>query len=494
MGIIFENVEIARNDFMILSALNFNLSEYQRLVVFGESGSGKSTLVDAIAGRVFPKKGKIIKDKSKKVVLVNRDYNFHRLVGPVYQYYQQRFNAFDAALGPTVYEVLQNQVIPVGTVNQNSVERGLPLYSESWLEEVCENLQIKSLLAQKITSLSNGQTRRTLLALALLQKPDILLLDNPFAGLDVNSRKVLKNILGSLTCGQIVLVAQEGNVPSCFTHCMVLEGTKIIFEGERASYSAKSSPTEGLDFSPLEQIPNFNFGSKESFEVGIRLINGKVRYGEKMVLNNVNWCVRRGDKWALMGPNGSGKSSLLSLIVGDNPQCYQNQLYLFDKRRGSGESIWEIKQKIGFVSPELHLYFNKQTTVWKVVASGFFDSAGLFTNLSQKQHEIVLAYLSLLKINQFAERKLGQLSFGQQRLVFLARALVKNPPMLILDEPCQGLDYNQMVFFREILNEIVLRQDKTLVFVTHYEEEIPVCVTKKLYLEEGKVVKIVEND
>ncbi|MBK6976855.1 MAG: ATP-binding cassette domain-containing protein [Cytophagaceae bacterium] len=169
---------------------------------------------------------------------------------------------------------------------------------------------------------------------------------------------------------------------------------------------------------------------------------------------------KKGDKWALTGPNGSGKSSLLSLINADNPQGYQNELYLFDKRRGTGESIWELKQKIGFVSPELQQYFNKQTLVWKVVASGFFDAAGLFRKISGEQSTLVDTYLNLMGIGHLKDRPLQQLSNGQQRLVFLARALVKNPPLLILDEPCQGLDYNQMVFFRELLNEICVRLEK----------------------------------
>jgi molybdate transport system ATP-binding protein len=179
----------------------------------------------------------------------------------------------------------------------------------------------------------------------------------------------------------------------------------------------------------------------------------------------------------------------LSLITGDNPQCYQNQLYLFDQKRGSGESIWDLKKKMGFVSPELHLYFNKNSTVWKVVASGFFDSAGLFQKLTEQQLELTQLYLKLVNLAEVKDRKLNQLSFGQQRLVFLARALVKNPALLILDEPCQGLDYNQMVFFRTVLNEIAVHQNKTLVFVTHYKNEIPVCVNNRLNLSEGKELK-----
>lgn len=486
MSVVFKNVEISKNNFTILSDFNFHLENNENVVVLGESGSGKSTFLDAIAGSVFPTKGKIEKDKSKKIVSVNRDYSFHRLVGPVYQYYQQRFNSQDAELGPTVYEVLQNQVVPVGTINENSVEAKPPLYSEGWLKFIVEKLKLEHLLHQKITSLSNGETRRTLIANALLKKPDILLLDNPFTGLDIKSRMELKLILSDFKETQIILVANAHDIPERFEKVLFIENGKVSFLGKLTEFIPKETKKYSVDTEILEKIESLSIPQFDSFETAIKINNGYVKYGNKLVLQAINWEVKKGEKWALMGPNGSGKSSLLSLITGDNPQCYQNELFLFDRKRGSGESIWDLKKKMGFVSPELHLYFNKNSTVWKVVASGFFDSAGLFQKLTEEQQQLTDLYLQLVNLKELKDRKLNQLSFGQQRLVFLARALVKNPALLILDEPCQGLDYNQMVFFRTILNEIAIHQDKTLLFVTHYEDEIPSCVNKRLNLFEGK--------
>ncbi len=490
MSVVFKNVEISKNNFTILSNFNFQLENSKNLVVLGESGSGKSTFLDAIAGSVFPTKGKIEKDKSKKIVSVNRDYSFHRLVGPVYQYYQQRFNSQDAELGPTVYEVLQNQVVPVGTINENSVEIKPPLYSEDWLAIILQKLKLEHLLYQKITSLSNGETRRTLIANALLKKPDILLLDNPFTGLDIKSRAELKLLLSDFTETQIILVANAYDIPERFEKVLFIENGKVSFSGKLTDFIPKPIKSYSIDAEILKKIELLSIPQFDSFKTAIKINEGHVRYGNKMVLQDINWEVKKGEKWALMGPNGSGKSSLLSLITGDNPQCYQNQLHLFDKKRGSGESIWDLKKKMGFVSPELHLYFNKNSTVWKVVASGFFDSAGLFQKLTEQQLELTELYLDLVNLIEVKDRKLNQLSFGQQRLVFLARALVKNPCLLILDEPCQGLDYNQMVFFRTILNEIVIHLNKTLLFVTHYEDEIPLCINKRLNLFEGKELKL----
>ncbi len=490
MSLKFEHVEISKNNFTILSELSFEIVE--NTVIYGESGSGKSLLLDAMSGRIFPTKGKIIKESQKKLITVARDYSFHQLVGPVYQYYQQRFNTQDAELGPTVYEVLQNQIKPVGTINENSVMVPPPQYAEDWLKIIVKKMKLEGLLYQKITSLSNGETRKSLIAIALLKKPDILLLDNPFTGLDIKSREDLKVLLSELKGIVIVLVASPNDIPKNFKKCIFLENKSIGFIGKKNDYIPKVSYNWNIDNALLKEITaisSLQFKPFESFENAISITNGYVKYGNKFVLEGINWKVKKGEKWALMGPNGSGKSSLLSIIIGDNPQCYQNELYLFDKRRGSGESIWDLKKKMGFVSPELHLYFNKNSTVWKVIASGFFDSAGLFQKLTENQLALTHLYLKLVNLFDLKDRNLNQLSFGQQRLVFLARALVKNPTLLILDEPCQGLDYNQMIFFRSILNEIAVHQNKTLVFVTHYEDEIPACINMRFNLFEGKELR-----
>jgi molybdate transport system ATP-binding protein len=306
----------------------------------------------------------------------------------------------------------------------------------------------------------------------------------------VASRSELKTLLSELSGTQIILVANFKDIPANFEKVLQLEVGKVSYKGKLSNFIPKSSIPYQVSKDLFLTIEKLSSKQYVSFETAISLEEGHVKYGDKIVLQQINWQVKKGEKWALMGPNGSGKSSLLSLITGDNPQCYQNQLYLFDKKRGSGESIWDLKKKMGFVSPELHLYFNKNTTVWKVVASGFFDSAGLFQKISSEQQQLVELYLQLVSLLDLKDRKLNQLSFGQQRLVFLARALVKNPALLILDEPCQGLDYNQMVFFRTILNEIAIHQNKTLLFVTHYEDEIPACINQKLHLFEGKELKV----
>jgi molybdate transport system ATP-binding protein len=478
-----ENVSLIRSQFTLLNNINFELTEGQKWLVTGKSGSGKSSLLDLLAGTAFPTKGKIIKNAPLKIKEVGRDYSFHRIVGKAYQYYQQRYNSQDAEIGPSVWEVLQNRILPLGTTNPNSVSLPKPQYEENWLSQIAQIMHIDYLFDRKITSLSNGETRRTLIAYTLLQRPDVLLLDSPFTGLDIVNRKLLKTILCQIDLKGLVIVSSLNDCPECVTHLLKMEKGEILNCGPlfKVGLSEENHP-ENIDLSKAGFLKQ---ETKNDFEYAIKLKRGWVKYGDKEVLKNINWEVKKGEKWALTGPNGSGKSSLLSLIIADNPQAYQNNLILFDRKRGTGESIWDLKRKTGFVSPELQQYFPKNQTVAKVIGSGFFDSAGLFRKLDNEQNQKIKQIADLLKLADLLDRPISQLSQGQQRMIFLARALVKNPPLLILDEPCQGLDYNQMVFFRETLNTICTETDKTLVFVTHYEEEIPACVNKRICLSDG---------
>lgn len=483
MSFTLENVSVKKSDLTVLSDLSFTYSHSGNWLITGPSGAGKSTFLDLLAGKIFPAQGKFTKDKNLKIVSVSRDYSFHRIVGSAYQYYQQRYNVHDAEVGPTLYEVLQNQVLPLHTVDPASVDLPPLAYPEEKVTEIAEKFKVRQLLDRKVTSLSNGETRRSLLSYWMLKEPDILLLDNPFSGLDVQSRADLKDILNCLENTRIFLVAETKDLPENISNALCFHEGKISYAGPLSQLPQEDSTLHIPDFSAVhtEEHP--------AFETAVQLVNVQVNYGEKTALHAVNWAVKAGECWAVLGPNGSGKSTLMSLLTGDNPQSYRNEIYLFDRKRGSGESIWDIKKRIGFVSPELHLFFPKGTPVWKVIGSGFYDSMGLFRKLAQEQASRIDTYLALFGLSPLKEKRLDQLSTGQQRLVLLLRALVKNPQVLVLDEPCQGLDHNQMVFFRETLDRIVRSQKKTLIYITHYKEEIPSCVNRFLHLDEGRVIQ-----
>jgi molybdate transport system ATP-binding protein len=485
-----QNANVRRPTGLVLQNLTWALKSGEHWAILGPTSSGKSSFLDALSGRLPVASGTyfhpvgVLRDVVEQVA---NDYRFDRQVASSARYYQQRFNADSAEESPTVWEVLQHRIKPTGTVNEQSVELPPPAFSEQWLTEVADWVHITHLLDRHLTSLSNGETRRTLLARSLLRRPEILLLDNPFGGLDVDSRERLHNILNRIAAEgtTLVLVTTPREIPDCITHVVELTDGQISWQGPKADKPAlEESAPETLTDPTL--LPRWLNTTAISFRNAIEMRNVTVRYGDKVVLDAINWEVKRGEKWAVLGPNGSGKSTLLSLITADNPQSYRNDYELFDRKRGTGESIWDIKRNIGFVSPELHLYFPREQPVWKVVASGLFDTAGLFRKLTPDQTGQVEFILDLLRIQSLRDKRLAQLSTGEQRWVLLARALVKNPPLLVLDEPCQNLDPAHIARFRDLVDELCQSPERTLLYVSHYAEEIPTCVKKVLRLDAGK--------
>jgi molybdate transport system ATP-binding protein len=212
-----------------------------------------------------------------------------------------------------------------------------------------------------------------------------------------------------------------------------------------------------------------------------------VTYGDTVVLQNINWTMRHEENWAVLGANGAGKTTLLSLILADNPQSYANEITLFGKRRGSGESVWDIKQKIGWVSPELQAFHQKRTPCLNVVCSGFFDSVGLYKTCSPEQIDTAKHWMQSFGISDLAGHPLGTVSVGEQRLVFLARALVKNPLLLIFDELGQGLDYRNRRRILDLLDQLCLQTQVNLIYVTHHYDEMPQAITHVLKLEQGRI-------
>ncbi len=178
----------------------------------------------------------------------------------------------------------------------------------------------------------------------------------------------------------------------------------------------------------------------------------------------------------------------MSLIAADHPQAYSNDVFLFGRKRGGGETIWEIKRDIGLVSPEIHLYFSEPLTAFRAAATGFFDVLA-YRPTTASQDAVIHGLFEFFGLMSLAQRPFARLSTGEQRLILLMRALVKSPPILILDEPFQGLDVRYVSLLRHWLDNS-LRPEQTLIFVSHVPEEIPQSVDRRMRLENGTVVEM----
>jgi molybdate transport system ATP-binding protein len=326
----------------------------------------------------------------------------------------------------------------------------------------------------------------------LLSKPKILIIDNPFIGLDALSRKLLSAMLEKLSALegiQIVLVLSNPNdIPPFITDVLPVKGKTVLLPMKKSGFDGSEDFRRMLfekeNAGNIEElIPQSS--DELRFNDALLFRNISVRYGTRTILKNINWRVRRGEKWALLGANGSGKSTLLSLVSGDNPQAYANDIVLFDRRRGSGESIWDIKSHIGYISPEMHLFYRKNVSCLDVVASGFFDTIGLYRKYNEVQGNTAMKWMKLLGIEGIKGSSFMHVSTGEQRLVLLARVFVKNPDLLVLDEPLHGLDIANRKRIKQIIDTFCT-EGKSLIYVTHYEDEIPNTVTRRLCLSPQK--------
>ncbi|HVW95781.1 MAG TPA: ATP-binding cassette domain-containing protein [Mucilaginibacter sp.] len=492
-----DNVTVRYLNNVLFSGLNFSVDQGQSCALIGRSGSGKSAMLHTIAGRFNITGGDIeyhlfketqseagtLEDHTrwqKFIALVEPRHHFKNLSNTSDFYYQQRFNSSDSEDALVVEEYL------------NTVT---PAFKEAiyWTrKKVISVLKLDELLTKQIIKLSNGETKRLMIAAALLKSPVLLLLDSPLTGLDVETRKEFNSIIDEIINSGItvVIATSPHEIPDAIAKVVILDAGKVVQQLDKKNFDpelfAEKRPDK-IDNGELKSLLNTGI-AKPAYQSIIKMDDVFIRYGDKVILNKVNWQVTSGERWALLGPNGAGKSTLLSLINADNPQAYANDIVLFDKKRGTGESIWDIKSKIGFVSPELHQYFPTDNSCLQVVESGYYDTLGLFRPSQKSKADIALRWMNALEIGQFARVLLKNIPASAQRLCLLARALIKNPDLLIFDEPCQGLDDHQQQHFKSIVDAICRISNVTMIYVTHYQHEIPDSVTKVLRLDKGAVI------
>ena len=471
-SITVSNLSLSLQGKTLLDAVSFTLHPCEHLAITGISGAGKTLLAKAIAGKLFHKGTVAFTKENCSLHFVEQHYHFKTLSNTSDFYYQQRYNSFDNEDAPTVEKEL-NAIC-------NNTEK---------VQQLLETLHLSHKAASPLLHLSSGEHKRFQLIKAFLAPSNVLLLDEPFTGLDSSSRKELNNILHGLAAQgtQVICITTADEIPSCITHVALLEKGKLVSFSSKVIFQHSCVYTTNLLRGNFSNFPSSNT-VKTNFEKAVRMEDVTVKYGDKTILHHINWEVNRGERWLLKGHNGTGKSTLLSLIYGDNPQTYANKIWLFDRRRGSGESIWDIKNNIGYISPELHWYFDRNTTCYDVIGSGFFDTIGLFRKLSIQQQQITEQWLDLFRLNisHVQKQPLSAISTGEQRLTLLIRALVKDPPLLLLDEPCQGLDALQTKRFVELVDDLCTQLDKTLIYISHYDHEIPQCINKVIELKEGK--------
>ena len=458
-------------DYRMAEPVSLQIYPGEQVAIVGPNASGKTRLIDILTGR-YP-------------LLGTNEVHYHFPDSPHHFVSENiRILSFRDSYGEndTTYYLQQRW-------NQHDIDESTPMVDGRYL-----------------ISLSSGELRKYQLQKALASSPRLLILDSPFIGLDPDARQQLRDTLKELIKGDgesksvnhkrpglqvVLLLTRDSDIPDFINRVFRLDNLKIVEDNATVQSSAVRPPESpsSPDSDPHLSTLHSQLSTTPHSPL-LRFSHVTIRYGQHTILSDFSWTVCRGEHWALEGPNGSGKSTLLSLVCADNPQAYACDIVLFGRRRGTGESIWDIKRHIGYVSPEMHRAYTtprQQISLATlpaidIVASGLHDSIGLYVRPRPEERETCLLWMQRFGISDLADRPFLHLSSGEQRLCLLARAFVKSPDLLILDEPFHGLDDPNRLRATRIIEDYCSDPEITLIIVSHYADELPQGITHHLRL------------
>ncbi|MBV7387977.1 molybdate ABC transporter ATP-binding protein ModF [Pasteurellaceae bacterium TAE3-ERU1] len=460
------NAEIKIAPTRTLHIDQFSLSTPHFGVIVGHNGSGKSTLAQFISQHQPCARGEYENRFQRPALLSLRTHQ--KLIERIAHELNDDTRSPDD-FGPSAQEIILN-----GRTHHAA------------LHTVAQQLDITALLVRPFKLLSTGEARKVLLAQCLLDEPDLVILDEPFEGLDQQAQRDWQALMTQLSqsrCVVLILnrlhdIPTQAQSVTLLSHChQVLQAPFSQIQQNPIFQQLCYAETATHQAIPAPLNPPAPLGCEVLFD----LKDVRVQFGDKVILNQLSWQVKKGEHWWIKGGNGCGKSTLLSLITGDHPQAFNNHVHIFGRQRGSGETVWEIKQHIGYVSNQLHLDYRVNCCALDVIISGFFDSIGVYQHVDDATRLRAQQWLARLNLSALANRPFKSLSFGQQRLLLIARAMVKHPPVLILDEPLMGLDALNRHLVLTFIEQLIDNSQTQLIFVSHHDEDEPSCINRTLH-------------
>ncbi len=488
--ITFDNISVRVGGHWAIRDLSWQINKGENWVVWGANGAGKSTLAKALLDQAAIVQGAVHRHYLETASQGACPYPMAQISS------EQQTHLY---LREQLLDEMAHFSGKVG--ERTTAEAALnaaPAADFVQSINIIEELDIAPVLSKPVVALSAGEMRKLLICRALMVRPRLLVLDEPFNGLDQGFQGRLRDLMNRLYDEKVQMVLithRTEDIAAAFTHLLHLDGGRAKWKGKLDRFFAhgtEAAPADAVAASESICTHRPSSGGEKSkrSDILIQMCNVSVQYGEHQVLRGIDWIVRAGENWALVGPNGAGKSTLLKLIIGDNLQGYANELSIFGMRKGSGESVWQIKQQIGYVSDDLQLRYQKKMSGFDVVCSGFFDSVGLYRQCTRQQKEIVRQWLETTGIDDLARQLFSRLSYGQQRMVLIVRSMVKTPRLLILDEPCNGLDPANRKRLLDMLEAIGRTGATNLLYVSHRPDEIPGCITHRLTIDAGKIISL----
>ena len=479
---------------LVFANSNLSLFPGERWAIVGPSDSGQELLLAALAGKVILADGRLrhpfLENDARFVdsvfgvlppgSIAMASMKQHRQLLLAREFHQLRWHGSFTADSTRVAEYLERGQVEQRNPFAVTDNEGAQRFERARQREI-DRFELAALLDRPLVALSNGELHRLLLARALMLDPGLLLVDEPFAGLDAHSRGTLLQILDELHAqgtGVVLAFAQPEDLSEGISHIIEVQEHGILYAGPRRKLhrpSARRAVAVSTHDSPADAPPLVEFRDVT------------VRQGAVILLDHVTFTINRGEHCALMGPNGSGKSTLLSLILADNPQAFANHIRVAGRQLGPGCGVWEIKALLGWVSPELDAHYPPDAGALDAVLSGFASSLGVYAEPNHDQRAAALQWLDRLGLAGIRNHPFASLATCDRRLVLLARAAVHGPSLLILDEPCLGLDQPSGERLLAAIEATALALPAGMIFVTHDPTEIPGTVTKLLVLESGRL-------
>ncbi|MBS1511361.1 MAG: ATP-binding cassette domain-containing protein [Bacteroidetes bacterium] len=323
---------------------------------------------------------------------------------------------------------------------------------------------------KSLQSMSSGEQKKTLLQYLIAKQPGFMVIDNVLDNLDTAAQQMIQNEIAAIANHTLIIqvLHRKKDVLPGIRQVFTIQKNKVVTQQSVQAFLQSNTQTSSQYFT--DAIPPSLHQYNLSGCTLVELKNVSVQYDGRPIISNISWSIKPGEFWQLIGPNGSGKSTILSLLTGDNPKGYGQNITLFGMKKGSGESVWDIKKNIGYLNATLTQFFPRLDSVEKMLLSGFFDSIGLYQIPNETQQKTALAWLTLLGLADKRHAPFCFLPPGMQRMVTVARAMIKHPPLLILDEPATGLDDTDVELFTALVNKIAAETTTAIIYVAHRPE------------------------
>jgi molybdate transport system ATP-binding protein len=386
--------------------------------------------------------------------------------------------AIDIAAGCNYFLVIENLLngnLLRDYINFPKTEGSL--YSHISINKIIEeeilhdNFEITTAANSSLKSMSSGEQKKALLQYILTKRPGFIVVDNIFDNLDAEARENISTALLQTAAHTLIIqIINRKKDLLPFIKTVFCMRENIVFKKESTTDYLKENNAGNENYFS-EPVPPALHSYKLFDGPLVQMNDVSVSYDGRQILNKINWTINQGEFWQLAGPNGSGKSTILSLITGDNPKGYGQNIFLFGKKKGSGESVWDIKQNTGYLTPTMAQFFPRLDSIEKMILSGFFDSVGLYCIPNETQIKTAQSWLQIIGLYKERSKPFCFLPLGQQRMVLVARAMVKHPPLLILDEPTVGVNDNGTAVFIALINKIAAESTTAILYVSHRTEE-----------------------